>query len=123
MNSFFKSISILNQFIIRGNTGMTGLRARQKADRNRRILDALDSSAKRAKSQGDPDAATRWLQHAHEIDPGDPARAIRLADSLAENGNRAAALRVLRATQQRIRSELGIDDDPGISRKISSILG
>jgi DNA-binding SARP family transcriptional activator len=86
-----------------------------------RVVEAFENAARLSQASGDLESAARLRRQAHEVDRGDPQRAISYADTLLLAGNSAAALRVLRATQERMKSELGGVSDSAIVARIEDI--
>jgi DNA-binding SARP family transcriptional activator len=85
-----------------------------------RLSDALDAAARKAESVDDLETAIRRRRQSLSLDKSDSSRAIKLADVLARDGNRAGALRALQECQKRIKDDLGFED-PALSMRISAL--
>jgi len=77
--------------------------------------DAILALAAQAEAVGDAPGAIGWWRRRAELDPLEPAWAIRLMDALAVSGDRPAALRCAAAFQVRIHEVLELAPDQDVA--------
>jgi adenylate cyclase len=86
----------------------------RRADLAGRYARALEDLALGAEALGDPLAAAGWWRHLQAADPFNGRVALHLMRALDAAGDRAAALRHVRAHDLLLREELGIPADAAI---------
>lgn len=112
----------LDGFFLQGTSEFESWASDQRARLVNLLVDALDSAARRAHDSVDSDNEIKWQRHALDLDRTNARRAVRLATTMANGGNRTGALRVLHDCQKRIRDELGISGDSEIRRTIEELV-
>ncbi len=86
----------------------------ERTELARRSAAALESLADRAALAGDAPAAERWSRRLATMDPLNGRYALRLMESLAALGDRAAALRHARVHQAMVDEALGAEPDAAV---------
>jgi len=95
----------------------------QRARLARRCGEALSTLGTRAEASGDGVGAVQWWRRAAELDPLDAERTLGLARALAAAGDRAGAVRAVRAHETALDRELGITPDERFRAAAARILG
>ena len=82
---------------------------------------AIETLARRATAEGDHAAASSWWLKLGASDPLSARVATDVIHGLAASGEPAMAIHYARSYQQRVRSELEIEPDPGIEKLIATL--
>jgi DNA-binding SARP family transcriptional activator len=81
----------------------------------------LESLARRAATDGDPDSAVAWWRKLAQSDPLSARVARECVKALAAGGDHAAAIRFAHGYQRLVRSELGVEPDAGIQALVAGL--
>lgn len=90
----------------------------QRLRLQRRCADAIVALARGAAALDDHFQALVWWRRAVELDPFDTETVRHLVEASLVAGDRTAALREARHHAELLRTELGLDPDPGLVRLI-----
>lgn len=80
-----------------------------------RIAGVLDRLARRAEAAGQAREAVEWRRRLAALRPLDASAAVALMTTLAQSGDRAAALRHAQLHETMLREQLGIEPDPVVT--------
>jgi serine/threonine-protein kinase len=108
----------LDGFFLRGAPEFDRWVEEQRARLRRRCADATVSLARIAAAADDPLRAVGWWRRAVEFDPFDTTVVRHLVEASLAVGDRAGALRHAGHHADLLRTELGIEADPGLERLI-----
>jgi serine/threonine-protein kinase len=87
----------------------------------REYTGALEELSRIAEASGNPDGVLNWRRRAAEADPLDGSAALALARVLLHRGDRPAAIRELRAHEERVRKALEVEAHPEVRRLIADL--
>lgn len=108
----------LDGFYLRGAPEFSRWVEDQRLRLQRRCADAIVVLAKGAAAVGDPFQALVWWRRAAELDPFDTETVRQLVEASLVVGDRGAALREARQHAELLRTELGLEPDPGLVQLI-----
>jgi DNA-binding SARP family transcriptional activator len=115
--------SFVDGFYLRGAQSFERWVDEQRRRLERQCAEAVRRLAMAAAEQGDLRQAVTWWQRAAELNPFDTDITVRLAETWAAMGDRAAAVRHAERHQDLLRTELGLTADPRVVRLIEQLRG
>jgi DNA-binding SARP family transcriptional activator/tetratricopeptide (TPR) repeat protein len=93
----------------------------ERARLARRVDEAFEQLARRAREAGDAGAEAQWLSRLAARAPLDSHVALSLIKAMAASGNRTGALRHARLHEARVRQELGVAPDHAITTLVQEL--
>jgi DNA-binding SARP family transcriptional activator len=113
--------SFLDGFYLRGAQNFERWVEEQRRRLETQCGDIVRRLATAATEQGDLRQAATWWRRAAELNPFDTDTTLRLAETWAAMGDRAAAMRYAERHQDLLRTELGLAPDPRVVRLIDQL--
>lgn len=113
--------NFVDGFYLRGAQNFERWIDEQRRRLETQCADAVRSLAMAATERGDLRQAATWWRRAAELNPFDPDITVRLAETWAAMGDRAAAVQHAERHQDLLRTELGLTADPRVVRLIDQL--
>jgi DNA-binding SARP family transcriptional activator/Tfp pilus assembly protein PilF/TolB-like protein len=105
----------LEGFHLPGSPDFDSWLSETRAELARACVDALERQIDRHRADGDLQGSVECCRRLVALDPYSSSRTIRLMESLAEAGDRAAAVRSGREHVRRLREELDLEPDSSVT--------
>jgi DNA-binding SARP family transcriptional activator len=106
---------------LRGSAELEHLMDAERARLAALFVQAAESLARAAASDGDSRAATAWWRRLAAVQPLSSRTALELVRSLAASGDRTAALDAARVHETLVREELDAEPDPAFSAFVEAL--